>query len=61
MKFISAPPSVQSLTVLTSLQQAVTKALERKRRLGQYAVVWKDGQPVSVEWNGSAIAGMLSK
>ncbi len=31
--------------VLESLQKSVTKALDRKRRLGQYAVVWKDGKP----------------
>ncbi|PTQ66369.1 hypothetical protein C8R26_1523 [Nitrosomonas oligotropha] len=29
--------------ILDSLQKAVTQALERKRRLGQYAVVWRDG------------------
>ncbi|WP_274595100.1 hypothetical protein [Mariprofundus erugo] len=28
------------------MKQAVSHALERKRRLGQYAVIWKDGQPV---------------
>lgn len=31
--------------VLESLQKSVNKALDRKRRLGQYAVVWKDGKP----------------
>jgi hypothetical protein len=31
--------------VETSLQQAVTNALERKRRLGQYAVIAENGQP----------------
>ncbi len=29
----------------TSLQQAVTNALETKRRLGQYAVIAENGQP----------------
>lgn len=29
---------------LGALQKAVTEALERKRRLGQYAVVWEDGR-----------------
>ena len=28
-----------------SLQQAVTNALETKRRLGQYAVIAENGQP----------------
>lgn len=32
--------------MLASLQAAVREALERKRRLGQYAVVWEDGHPV---------------
>lgn len=30
---------------LMSLRKAVAEALERKRRLGQYAVVWRDGRP----------------
>jgi len=31
--------SKESQVILDSLQKAVTQALERKRRLGQYAVV----------------------
>lgn len=34
--------------ILGSLQKAVTQALERKHRLGQYAVVWRDGKPVMI-------------
>ncbi|WP_295623579.1 hypothetical protein [uncultured Nitrosomonas sp.] len=34
--------------ILDSLQQAVTKTLERKRRLGQYAVIWQNGKPVMI-------------
>lgn len=30
--------------VLECLRAAVREALDRKRRLGQYAVVWKDGK-----------------
>ena len=41
-------PSPQSQRILQVLQQAVSKALDRKRRLGQYAVVWQDGAPVRV-------------
>ncbi|NYT62068.1 hypothetical protein H0A66_07010 [Alcaligenaceae bacterium] len=37
--------------VLESLQKSVTKALDRKRRLGQYAVVWKDGKPFYIGSN----------
>lgn len=28
------------------LQRAVIKAMETKRRLGQYAVIYRDGKPV---------------
>ena len=31
---------------LKSLRRAVAEALERKRRLGQYAVFWRDGRIV---------------
>lgn len=34
---------------LTSLRKAVAEALERKRRLGQYAVIWRDGRPQRIE------------
>ncbi|MEO5353831.1 MAG: hypothetical protein H7835_11570 [Magnetococcus sp. XQGC-1] len=30
------------------MQKAVTEALERKKRLGQYAVIWRDGRPVTI-------------
>jgi len=39
-------PSPESLKILKTLQFAVNKALDKKKRLGQYAVVWKDGEPV---------------
>ena len=31
---------------LDALQQAVTRALERKRQLGQYAVFWENGRVI---------------
>ncbi len=40
------PISAQTLDVL---RQAVAEALDRKRRLGQYAVFWQDGKVVRVE------------
>ncbi|BBL77447.1 hypothetical protein [Methylomagnum ishizawai] len=46
MKTITIPPREQKL--LDCLTQAVAEALERKRRLGQYAVVWREGKPVFV-------------
>lgn len=39
-------PSPEGQRQLETLRQAVGKALEKKRRLGQYAVIWKDGKPV---------------
>ncbi len=41
-------PSEKGQMMLDSLQKAVTQALEKKRRLGQYAVVWRDGKPVMI-------------
>lgn len=37
-------PTQDSLRILETLRTAVAKALERKRRLGQYAVIWQDGK-----------------
>lgn len=34
---------------LDALRRAVTEALERKRRLGEYAVIWRDGKVVRLE------------
>lgn len=44
----SPTPDEESLAILDCLQQAVNKALERKRRLGQYAVFWDGNGPVAV-------------
>ena len=38
-------PSPEGQRLLEILRQAVAKTLEQKRRLGQYAVTWKDGKP----------------
>ena len=35
----------QDQQVLNALKEAVTETLERKRLLGQYAVVWHDNKP----------------
>ena len=34
--------------VLDILKRAVAEALERKRKLGQYAVVWREGRAVCI-------------
>lgn len=39
-------PSPEGQRQLESLRHAVVKTLEKKRRLGQYAVTWQDGKPV---------------
>jgi hypothetical protein len=39
-------PSPEGRKQLEALRLAVGKALERKRLLGQYAVIWQDGKPV---------------
>jgi hypothetical protein len=38
--------SAQDQEILDALRSAVAEALDRKRRLGQYAVVWRDGRPI---------------
>lgn len=41
-------PLPETQRMLDSLTRAVHDALERKRRLGQYAVIWRDGRPVAI-------------
>ncbi|KAA6186999.1 hypothetical protein F2Q65_03675 [Thiohalocapsa marina] len=41
-------PSPDTQRMLDSLTKAVHDALEQKRRLGQYAVIWRDGRPVAI-------------
>ena len=40
--------SPEDQQALDCLRRAVTKALERKRRLGHYAVIWRDGRVVKI-------------
>lgn len=46
MKIINSTPSPHAQATLKALQDAVRKTLDRKQRLGQYAVTWEDGRPV---------------
>lgn len=46
MTIISSPPSPQAQAMLKALKTAVSKSLEKKKRLGQYAVIWQNGRPV---------------
>ena len=41
--------SADDQRALDALRSAVTEALDRKRRLGQYAVIWRDGRVVRIE------------
>lgn len=41
-------PSRDTQRMLDSLTRAVRDALEQKRKLGQYAVIWRDGRPVAI-------------
>ena len=44
-----AAKDADSSLALSALQRAVANALERKWRLGQYAVIWRDAQVVIVQ------------
>jgi len=46
MSSTKSAPSQQSQLILNALKNAVNNELEKKRRLGQYAVLWEDGQIV---------------
>lgn len=41
-------PSPETQAMLDCLRQAIADTLERKRRLGQYAVLWSGDAPVAV-------------
>lgn len=46
MTVTSSLPSPQAQAMLQALRKAVAKDLEKKRRLGHYAVVWQNGRIV---------------
>ncbi len=45
---ITPTPDADTLAMLDSLRHAVAKTLDRKRRLGHYAVLWDGNKPVLV-------------
>lgn len=47
--------SEESEKILMALRAAVSEALEKKRRLEQYAVVWRDGRPTIIVNNDKAL------
>jgi hypothetical protein len=40
--------SEETQKILEMLREVAAETLERKRRLGHYAVVWQDGKPVAI-------------
>jgi len=44
----SQTPTEDSQIMLEALKEAVKKTLDKKRRLGQYAVVWSDDRAVLI-------------
>jgi hypothetical protein len=49
------PANDYEARALDALKQAVAEALERKRRLGQYAVVWREGHAVCIGPDAPAV------
>jgi len=45
------PISKETTEMLNSLKKAVSKTLEKKKRLGQYAVVWDGKKPVFLDYS----------
>ncbi len=42
-------PSADASETLAALRRAVKNSLDRKQRLGQFAVVWRDGKPALLD------------
>ena len=51
------PVSIETQMMLESLKKAVNDALEKKKKLGQYAVVWDGKKPVVVDYSVSQTQG----
>ena len=47
-EYTTSPLSPDTQAMLDCLHQAVSKTLERKRRLGQYSVQWSGKTPFAV-------------
>lgn len=52
---LKSTPSEESRLLLDTLKTAVAHELEKKRRLGQYAIIWKNGKPVRVDSDSTAV------
>ncbi len=40
--------SQETQEILETLRKVAAETLDRKRRLGHYAVIWQDGKPVAI-------------
>ena len=54
---ITPTPDADTQAMLDCLRHAVAKTLERKRRLGHYAVLWGGNKPVLDA--GESVAGFV--
>lgn len=58
--------SPETAEILEVLKEAVGRALDRKRRLGEYAVVWVDGRVVTLPpealpcWSGATTGSPMT-
>jgi hypothetical protein len=48
MIITSGSPSPESIVILNALRDAVAQDLDKKKRLGQYYVIWQDGRPFQI-------------
>ena len=44
MNTVKNPPSIQSQIIQEALNKAIANELEKKRKLGHYAVMWENNQ-----------------
>ena len=58
---MTTPISPQTLEVLEALKRVAAETLEKKRRLGHYAVVWKDGRPALIGDDAPSDPGAASE
>lgn len=49
MNIVRACPSPAALTMRQALRSAARKELDKKQRLGQYAVVWQNDEVIELE------------
>ncbi|MES2889400.1 MAG: hypothetical protein V4739_15505 [Pseudomonadota bacterium] len=53
----SSTPSPKAQAMLQSLRASVAKCLDRKQKLGHYAVVWRNGRPLLTGADAPKAAG----